>query len=353
MTASATSPLAFSLLGYPLRLAEPGALRLLLVVLAVAAAGAIALARRRAALRRAAGALAPRIAPAANRTRPAARLGASCLGLALFALALSRPQCGTRAEVTRRSGVDLVVALDASRSMLAADVLPDRLSRAKLELAALLDGLGGDRVGIVAFAGDAFVQCPLTSDLAAAKLFLRGVEPGAQPRQGTALAAALSAAREVLEGSARPGRAKVVLVVSDGEDHEGGLARAAQVLAAEGVRLFALAIGTSQGAPVPWPQPPRGAPPRRDPPPLSRLDATALALLAAEGDGEVYDLAAPERGLAAFRAALDRMERTEIEGRTTVVYEDRYALAAFPGFLLLLGAVLLREGRRLHAEDRA
>jgi Ca-activated chloride channel family protein len=339
---------AFTLLGYPLRLAEPGALRLLLVVLAVALAGALALARRRAALIRAAGPLAARVAPAANRTRPAARLGLSCLALALFALALSRPQCGTRSEVTKRHGVDLVVALDASRSMLAADVLPDRLSRAKLEIGALLDGLGGDRVGLVAFAGDAFVQCPLTSDTAAAKLFLRAVEPGAQPRQGTALAAALLAAKEVLDGSARPGRAKVVLVVSDGEDHEGGLASAARALAAEGVRVFALAVGTPGGAPVP--PPPGAARGPRGPPPLSRLDATALALLAAEGDGEVYDLSSSEGGLAAFRGALERMERTEVEGRTTIVFEDRYALAAFPGFLLLLAALLLREGRGARAE---
>jgi len=115
--------------------------------------------------------------------------------------------------------------------------------RAKLELGALLDGLGGDRVGIVAFAGDAFVQCPLTTDLAAAKLFLRGVDPDAQPRQGTALAAALRAAGEVLEGSARPGRAKVVLVVSDGEDHEGDVASAAQALAAASAPIRRMRVG--------------------------------------------------------------------------------------------------------------
>jgi Ca-activated chloride channel family protein len=331
---------AFSLLGYPLRLAEPGALRLLAVVLLLAVLGALALARRRAALLRAAGPLGARIAPAANRTRPATRLGLASTGLALLALALARPQCGARTELAPQLGLDLVVALDASRSMLATDVLPDRLARAKLELGALVDGLGGDRVGLVVFAGDAFVSCPLTSDAAAAKLFLRAADPEAMPRQGTALAAALGAAKEVLDGAARPGRARVVLVVSDGEDHEGGLASAAQSLAAEGIRVFALAVGTPEGAPVP-PRP--GAP--RGEPRVTRLDPAALALLAAEGDGEVFDLASPDRGLAAFRAALDRMERSEVEGRLAVVYEERYALAAFPGFLLLLASLLLREGR--------
>jgi len=245
------APLSFSFLGYALRLADPGALRLLLAVLLLALLGALALVRRRRALARAAGASAPRLAPAANRTRPAARLGLSLLGLALLAVALSRPQCGTRSEIARRYGVDLVVVLDASRSMLAEDVRPDRLARAKLELGALLDGLAGDRVGLVVFAGEAFVACPLTTDYAAARLFLRSVEPDALPRQGTALAQALERAREALDLPEGAARARVVLVVSDGEDHEGGTASAARALADAGVRIFALAVGTAAGAPVP------------------------------------------------------------------------------------------------------
>jgi Ca-activated chloride channel homolog len=334
--------LSFSLLGYALRLADPGALPLLLVPLVVLALGIVALARRRAALARAAGPLAPQVAPGASRSRPAARLGASALGLALLALALARPQCGTRAELSRSYGVDLVVVLDASRSMLADDVKPDRLARAKLEVASLLETLAGDRVALVAFAGDALVSCPLTTDTSAAKLFLRAVDPD-ELRQGTALAEALAAARELLETSERAGRAKVVLVVSDGEDHEGGTASAARALAESGARIFALAVGTPEGAPVP---PRRGrAAAGREAAPTTRLDETTLRLLASVGRGEVYDLS-PERGLAAFRAALDRMERTELEGRLVVTYEERYALAAFPGFLLLLLGLLLPDGRR-------
>ncbi len=339
---SAGPALSFSFLGYALRLADPGALRLLGVAAAIALLGAVALVRRRATLRRAAGALSRSVAPAANATRPAARLGLSVAGLALLAVALSQPQCGTRAEIAKRSGVDLVVVLDASRSMLAADVRPDRLTRAKLEIAALLDSLAGDRVGLVAFAADAFVQCPLTSDTAAAKLFLRAVTADAMPRQGSALAPALLAAKEVLDGSERAGRSRVVLVVSDGEDHEGGVASALQALADAGIRVHALAVGTREGAPVP-----RAGKDRREPA-VTRLDEATLRLVADVGGGELYDLAAPERGLSAFRAALDRMQRAELEGRLTVGYEDRYALAAFPAFLLLLASLLVREGRPPH-----
>lgn len=347
MTAATPLPepaLAFSVLGYALRLAEPGALRLLLAVAALGILGVVALVRRRRALVRAAGALTARVAPAANRTRPAARLSLSLLGLALLAVALSRPQCGTRTEVSRSTGIDLAIVLDASRSMLAADVRPDRIGRAKLELGALLDGLGGDRVGVVAFAGDAFVQCPLTSDHAAVGLFLRAIEPDELPRQGTSLARALAAARDLLLGAEGGARSKVVLVVSDGEDHEGGVASAAQALAQEGARIFALAVGTPQGAPVP-PREGRRARGGRGEPVLTRLDLTTLRLLADEGDGDVYDVSSPDHGLAAFRAALDRMDQSELEGRVTTTYEDRYALAAFPGFLLLLAALLFREAR--------
>lgn len=338
---TAATPLSFSLLGYALRLAEPRALALLLVVAALAVLGAVALARRRRALARAAGGLAGRVAPGASLGRSAARLGASLLGLALLALALARPQCGARTELTTHYGVDLVVVLDASRSMLASDVRPDRLERAKLEVAALLDGLAGDRVALVAFAAHAAVACPLTSDTAAAKLFLRSLAPDDLGAQGTALAEALLAAKEVLEASERAGRSKVVLVVSDGEDHEGGTASAARALAESGARIFALAVGTREGAPVP-PRPGRAG---RGAPPVTRLDEASLALLADVGRGAVYDVSSTERGLAAFRAELDRMARTEIEGRLAVTYEERYALLAFPAFVLLLAALLLPEAR--------
>ncbi|HEX9050563.1 MAG TPA: VWA domain-containing protein [Anaeromyxobacter sp.] len=335
-------PRSFSLLGYALRLEDPRALRLLAVVAALAVLAAVALAHRRRALVRAAGTLAPVVAPAAGGARPAARAASSLLGLALLALALARPQCGTRAEIERRAGIDLVIVLDASRSMLAADVAPDRLGRAKLELSALLDGLAGDRVALVPFAGEAWVACPLTTDYAAAKLFLRSIEPQAMPRQGTGLAEALDRAREaLLLASGRAARSRVVLVVSDGEDHEGNVASAARALADAGVRIFALGVGTAEGAPVP-PRP--GARARRETA-VTRLDPVTLRLLADVGRGELYGAGGAGGGLAPFRAELDKMERTELEGRVALVYEDRYALAAFPAFLLLLAGLLLPEGR--------
>ncbi len=341
------APLRIGFAGGALRLAEPRALWLLAAVAALAVVGAAGLWRRRAALARAAGRLGPRLAPEANLTRPATRLSLALLGLACLAGALARPQSGARSEVARRIGLDLVIALDVSRSMLARDVRPDRLSRAKLEIGGLLDGLAGDRVGIVVFAADAFVQCPLTTDLAAAKLFLRAAEPDAIPRQGTDFGNALLASRDSLAGSERGPRSRVVLLVSDGEDHEGGAARAAAALAASGIRVFALAVGTREGAPIPasgeddggWKKDRSGALV------VSHADEAALAEIAARGGGEVFDVSSAVRGLVAFRSALDRMERSELEARVTVAYEDRYAALAFPALLLLLASLLVKEAR--------
>ena len=343
-------PLTFQVLGAPARLAAPDALWLLAAVAALAVLGVVRLRQRRALLARLAGPQARRLAPLAGAARPAARLGLSASGLLLLALALARPQCGTRAELSRRYGVDLVVALDVSRSMLARDVKPDRLSRATLEVGALLDSLAGDRVGVVVFAGEAFVQCPLTTDYAAARLFLRAVSPQSVPQQGSDLGNALLAAGEVLEASsAGAGRAKVVLLVTDGEDLEGAAAEAAASLAEAGVRIHALAVGSPAGEPIPVVDAAGRITgykkDRKGDPVVTRLDLATLRSVVEKGGGELWEPGVGERGLAGFRRALDTLEKGELESRLTVQYEDRYALAAFPGLLLLLAGLLVAEGR--------
>jgi Ca-activated chloride channel family protein len=341
-------PLEHSLLGYAIRIAAPHRLWLLAIVLLLGAFGALSLLRRRAALRAACGALAPRVAPGANLERPAARLSLSLGGLALLALALAQPQCGTRAELSQRWGADVVVVLDVSRSMEARDVRPSRLERARMEVGALLDRLRGDRVGVIVFAGEAFVQCPLTTDYDAARLFMRAVGPGAVPQQGTAVANALLGAKELLDGAERGSRGKVVLLVTDGEDHDGQVHAAASALAADGIRIHVLAVGTAEGAPIPVLDGGGAAGFLRDRqgrPVSTRLDEATLRLVADLGGGRLFVAGDPGRGLDALVAALQEVERGALGERITVSYEDRYAVAAFPGFLLLLAGLLLREGR--------
>jgi Ca-activated chloride channel family protein len=345
------TPLAFQVLGAPARLQDPRALWLLGVVAALAVLAVARLLGRRALLDRVGGPQAARLAPRASTLRPALRAGGALLGLALLALALARPQCGTRAELARRYGVDLAIALDVSRSMQARDVKPDRLGRAILEVGGLIDSLAGDRVGLVIFAGEAFVQCPLTTDYSAARLFLRAVTPESVPQQGSDLGNALQAARQVLEGSEQgAGRSKVVLLVSDGEDLEGGAREAAAQLAEAGIRIHALAVGTAGGEPIPLldkaGQVTGSKKDRRGQPVVTRLDAATLRAVAEKGGGEVFQVGSADHGPAAFRAALEGLEKGELTSRLTVEYEDRFATAALPAFALLLLALLLPEGRR-------
>jgi Ca-activated chloride channel family protein len=343
----------FRLLGEPVRLYDPGALRLLWVVLPLALLGGLALWRRRRALVRAAGPLAPRVAPTAGAFRPARRLALGLGGLALLALALARPQCGSRTELRRRLGVDLVVALDVSRSMLARDLGPDRLARARLEVDGLVDQLGGDRVGLVLFAGSAVTACPLTTDVQAFRVFLRSAGPDGVPEPGTDLAAGLRRAREVLDSAERGARSRVVLLVSDGGEPAPGAAEAAARLAEAGIRVFALGVGGGQGVPIPivdasgqvtgYKKDGRGEAV------ITRLEEPTLAAVAAKGNGEVFVVARPDRGVEAFRQALDAIARSEVAGRATVEWDDQYAIFAFPALLLLLAAALLPEARRANA----
>ncbi len=235
--------------------------------------------------------------------------------------------------------------------MTARDVKPNRLARAKLELSALLDRLSGDRVGIVVFAEEAFVQCPLTTDYAAAKLFLRAVGPDSIPQQGTSIESALSAAGEVLAATERGARSKAVLLLTDGEDHEPGALEAADELAAQGVRVFAVGIGSPAGEPIPIADPQGNVvgykKDRQGATVLTRLDEGLLRQIADRTHGRYFHSRGGTLDLGPVRDEIDRLDKSELEGRLTVAYEDQYAFAAFPGFLLLLAGLVLREERRI------
>ncbi|MBS2023695.1 MAG: VWA domain-containing protein, partial [Deltaproteobacteria bacterium] len=270
------------------------------------------------------------------------------IGLTLLCIAAAGPQCGERTEIVKRSGIDLVIALDASTSMLARDVKPSRLDRARLEIGALLDRLKGDRVGLVVFAGEAFVQCPLTVDYSAAKLFLRAVDPQQMPQQGTALAAALRESQRVLEGGGRSGAAKVVLLLTDGEDHEGEAEKAAQELGDAGLKLYSVAIGTETGEPIPLTDKAGNVTgykkDRNGQTVLTRTDVAGLQQLSEKGGGQLLRAGPGELGVLKMIDEIDRMQHGDLESRLSVQYDDRHQWFAWPAFLLLSVAAMMGEG---------
>ncbi|HVE84788.1 MAG TPA: VWA domain-containing protein [Myxococcales bacterium] len=340
----------FTLLGYQAGFAQP---LLLLLALAGAAAGGLGIflaLRRRDALKSAiADRLLDQVAPGLSVARPVVRASLHGAGLLLLAVALAQPQCGTKSELTKRRGIDVVVALDASKSMLARDVQPDRLERAKVELLTLLDELKGDRVGLVVFAGDAFIQCPLTSDYAAAKLFLKAVDPTNMPQGGTNIGAALTLAKQVLEGADRGAKDRVVVLLSDGEDVFGEVQEGVDALKELGVKVYSLGIGSEQGEPIPvtgrngehlgFQKDEEGNTV------LTRLDPRALRDIAEATGGELFY---QPHGVAMTEVVqrIDQMQKSELESRISVRYDERYQAYALPGIGLVLAGMALRPSRR-------
>jgi len=286
------------------------------------------------------------------------------VGLGLVAVTLAGPQYGSRTRVLRKRGVDVVVVLDFSKSMLARDVRPNRIDRAKAELARFIEELDGDRVGIVAFAGET-MEFPMTVDYAAIELFMRDLGPYDMPVGGTAIGRALTAAGRLLDRSSRPRtagesedeRSKVVVLFTDGEDHEGDPVAAAQQLADSGVRVYAVGIGSRTGEPIPT-YSPDGTWTGYTHDDNGELVTTALTAdnerqlerIAEVTGGRYFRARQGGVGVDQIRREMRRMKQAERQSRRVTVNEDRYALVLFPAFLLILLEALLPEawigGRR-------
>ena len=178
------------------------------------------------------------------------------LGLLFMVLAMAQPKWGFEWEDLKQEGVDIIVAVDVSQSMLAADIKPSRLERARHEVSDLLNLLDGDRIGLVAFAGTSFLQCPLTLDYQAAKIFLDALEPDLIPIQGTSIGHALRTA--IAAFSRVEKKSKAIILITDGEDHGGNLEEVSRLALEEGVKIFVIGIGQETGAPIPSAEPGRG-----------------------------------------------------------------------------------------------
>lgn len=251
-------------------------------------------------------------------------------------LALARPQIGTTLTMTRRHGVDILVAIDTSLSMLAQDIKPSRLEKAKLEISSLIDRLRGDRVGILTFAGTSFVQCPLTLDYSAAKMFLSIIEPGMMPIQGTAIGGAIRTARKAFIKKER--KYKVLILLTDGEDHDTNPIEAADKAKQEGIVIYAIGIGTRKGEPIPVMDQSGNVKEykkdRNGEIVMTRLDEDILQKVALITNGKYYHATAGEFELDKIYDEISKMEKKELSNRLFTQYEDRFQY--FLGIALIL-----------------
>ena len=187
--------------------------------------------------------------PDVSKYRPDVKFWLLFTAIGLFAVLLARPQFGSKLETVKRKGVEVMIALDISNSMLAQDVQPSRLEKAKRLISKLVDGMENDKVGMIVFAGDAFTQLPITSDYISAKMFLESISPSLISKQGTAIGAAINLAARSFTPQEGVGRA--IVVITDGENHEGGAVEAAKEAAKKGIQVNVLGVGLPDGAPIP------------------------------------------------------------------------------------------------------
>jgi Ca-activated chloride channel family protein len=299
----------------------------------------------------------------------AARAVVLLLGIACTIVALARPQYGSRTRMLRKRGIDVVLALDFSKSMLARDVRPSRIDRAKAEVTAFLNELSGDRVGIVAFAGET-MEFPMTVDYGAAALFFRDLGPYDMPVGGTAIGRALTASKRLLERSSRSDnkeeqsqRSRVVILLTDGEDHEGDPIAAANELAQIGARIYVVGIGTRSGEPIPtyaddgtWTGYMRDEKGNSVLTSMSAENEAQLKKIAQASSGKYFAAGRGSVGMDQIRAEMRRMKQSELKARKITVHEERYAPVLLFAFLLVLAEALLPEAvfnrRRLSAASK-
>ena len=265
--------------------------------------------------------------------------GVALMSLALFFLIMgaARPQRGTQYVTAARRGVDVLVALDLSESMLAEDLKPNRMRRARHEISGIIDRLQGDRIGLVAFAGASFVQCPLTLDYSAARMFLEFMGTDLIPEPGTGIAEALRVSTHAFDSEAEG--FKALILITDGEDHLGDVEAAARDARKAGVRVFTVGIGSETGEPIPL-RDEEGQisgykKDKEDKVILTRLNEEALRKIA-DITGGLYVRAAGTLGLDRVMNSVEAMEKKELEGGIRVLYEERYSYFVWPAILLLL-----------------
>lgn len=268
------------------------------------------------------------------------------VGAIFLIFTLSNPQWGTKTQMSAQKGIDIIIALDLSTSMLAADVLPNRLERAKRLVSELIGSLKGNRIGLVVFAGNAYLQVPLTTDYNALDLTLGALNPSALPTQGTIFGEAITLAEESFDPKASKSRA--LILVTDGEDHEEGALEKAKEAADKGLRLYTIGIGTQDGTYIPVVV--RGRTDyKRDNsgnPVLTRLNVEMLSDLANAGKGKNYTIqSGNENFIGSLLNDMSDIEQQEFEQIEFTDYESYFQYFAAISFIFLLIDFLLPSGR--------
>ena len=322
------------------KFANPHALFLYILLLIVVGVYYMALHKRRKALRRyGSPELLGAMMPEVSNLRPALKFWITFTALCFMVLLIARPQFGSKMETVTRQGIETVIALDISNSMLAEDVAPNRLEKSKNIISKLVDGFSDDKVGLIVFAGDAFIQLPITSDFISAKMFLESINPSLIARQGTNIKAAIDMATRSF--TPKEGVGKAVIIITDGENHEGGAKEAAKAAAEKGMMVYVMGVGSPEGAPIPAE---RTGDFRRDKQGnvvVTKLNEQMCQEIAAAGNGVYIRIDNTNNAQRILQKEIDKLAKADIETTTYSEYNEQFMAMAWIAFILLLLEMLL------------
>lgn len=272
--------------------------------------------------------------PEVSDTRARLKFGLLFLATGIAVFIIAGPQFGSKLESVKRQGVEVMIALDVSNSMMARDIAPNRLEKAKQIVGRLTDRLKEDKIGLIVFAGDAFTQLPITSDYVSAKMFFSSINPGIVPQQGTAIGAAIRLGMRSFTPDEMSG--KTIIVITDGENHEDNAIEAAQAAVEKGITVHVVGVGSPQGAPIPTGS---GATFRKDREGnvvVTKLNEQMCQEIAQAGKGVYVHADNAGSALRALTNQIEQMNKSEIESKVYSEYDEQYDVIAWIVLLLLL-----------------
>ena len=272
--------------------------------------------------------------PNASKIRPHVKFALMLTALALLIIGIARPQYGTKEQTVKRQGIEVMIALDISNSMLAEDVAPNRLERAKQMLSKLVDQMVDDKLGLVVFAGDAFTQIPITCDYVSAKMYLQSITPELIPAQGTAIGKAITTCVSSF-GSEDTEKSRAIILITDGENHEDNAQEAAKMAKEKGIHVFVVGIGKPEGSPIPDG---RGGfkKDKQGTVVVSRLSEEMCQEVAAAGGGMYVRADNSNTATRALEKEIEKLGKQEIETKVYSDYNEQYQSFIFIALLLLV-----------------
>lgn len=288
-------------------------------------------------------ALLKELMPDVSRWRPGIKFWLLQAALALLIMMLARPQMGTKISHEKRTGIETIICLDISNSMLAEDVTPSRLDRAKMMVENLVDHFTDDKIGLIVFAGDAFVQLPITSDYVSAKMFLSNIDPSMMASQGTDIARAVGMATHSF--TQEQGIGKAIIVITDGEDHEGGAVEAAEAAKKAGMRVYMLGIGSTKGAPIPIPGTSDYMIDNTGSTVMSALNDEMCKQIASAGGGAYIHVENNSNAQDLLDQELDKLSKKETQTTIYSDYDEQFQAFGILALLLLIIEICLLESK--------